>query len=61
MKQFFAQAVAQQVRLSQAEGASTDPPWMKAFGGLRDLHEENQRIDKLIAEEFGRIDEEEWR
>jgi hypothetical protein len=33
-----------------------DQPWRKAFGGLRDLHRENLRIDRLIAEEFERIE-----
>ena len=34
---------------------------MKAFGGLRDLRRENKRIERVIEEEFERIDEEEWR
>jgi hypothetical protein len=33
---------------------------MKAAGGLRHLHKENIRIQKLIDEEFGRIDPEDW-
>ncbi len=31
-------------------------PWMKSFGGLKHLHDENVRIQKLIDEEFGRMD-----
>ncbi len=38
-----------------------DPPWMKAFGALRDLREETRRIQLIIDEEFGQIDEEDWR
>jgi hypothetical protein len=34
---------------------------MKAFGGLRELHTETKRIDRVIAREFEQIDEEEWR
>jgi hypothetical protein len=37
---------------------SQDPPWMKAFGELRDLSEETRRIQAIIEEEFGKIDEE---
>lgn len=31
-------------------------PWMRSFGALKHLHEENVRIQKLIDEEFGRMD-----
>ena len=31
-------------------------PWMKSIGGLKHMHEENVRIQKLIDEEFGRFD-----
>ncbi len=34
---------------------------MKGFGGLRDLHRETKRIERVIEKEFERIDEEEWR
>jgi hypothetical protein len=34
---------------------------MKAFGGLRDLHRETRRLERVIAGEFESIDEEEWR
>ena len=33
-----------------------DRPWMVLAGGLKHLHEENVRIDRLIATEFGRIE-----
>jgi hypothetical protein len=45
----------------QGTGAPQDPPWMKAFGELRDLREETRRIQAIIDEEFGQIDEEDWR
>ena len=38
-----------------------DPPWMQAFGGLRDLKQETRRIQRIIDREFGEIDEEDWR
>jgi hypothetical protein len=37
-----------------------DKPWMKAFGKLRGLHKENARIDRIIEDEFERIEPEDW-
>ena len=63
LKQFFTEAVTE--RLRRGNGARTqkpvDPPWMQAFGGLRDLKHETRRIQKIIDKEFGQIDEEDWR
>jgi hypothetical protein len=63
LKQFFTEAVTE--RLSRRNGAPArkvfDPPWMRAFGGLRDLKHETRRIQKIIDKEFGQIDEEDWR
>jgi hypothetical protein len=33
-------------------------PWMKAFGKLRHLHKETIRFNRIIEEEFGRIEPE---
>jgi hypothetical protein len=56
LRQFVTEAV--QEKLAAAKPA--DKPWMKALGGLRHLHDENVRIQKLIDEEFGTIDPEDW-
>jgi hypothetical protein len=32
---------------------------MRAFGGLRDLHPESKRLERVVQQEFERIDEEE--
>jgi hypothetical protein len=37
------------------------PPWMQAFGGLRDLHKETKRINRILEQEFQQIEEDEWR
>jgi hypothetical protein len=34
---------------------------MGAFGGLRSLHKETERINRVLEQEFGRIEEDEWR
>ena len=47
-------------KVKLAAGKSADKPWMKAIGGLRHLHDENVRIQKLIDEEFEQIEPEDW-
>jgi len=59
VKRLLTEAVQEKLRTGSAR--TPEQPWMKAFGGLRDLHRENVRIDKAIEEEFERIDEEDWR
>jgi hypothetical protein len=36
-------------------------PWLKAFGGLRQHHKETKRINRVLEQEFERIEEDEWR
>jgi hypothetical protein len=59
LKQLFNEALRERLRTGSAR--TPEQPWMRAFGGLRDLHRENVRIDRSIEEEFERIDEEDWR
>jgi hypothetical protein len=63
LKEFFAEAVRERLRRRQGatSGGEFNPPWMQAFGGLRDLKHETRRIQKIIDKEFGQIDEEDWR
>ena len=42
-------------------GASRQKPWMESFGKLRSLRTETARINRVIEEEFGRIEPEDWR
>ena len=58
MKEFVTQAI--EMRLN-AQTFSTEKPWMKAFGGLSHLQQENRKVGKLIAEEFGRVDARDWK
>jgi hypothetical protein len=37
-----------------------DKPWMQSFGKLRQLRKDLARIDRIVDEEFERIDPEEW-
>jgi hypothetical protein len=59
LKQLFTEALREQLRRHTPEQAQ-DKPWMRAFGGLRQLHKENKRLERIIATEFESIDEEEW-
>jgi hypothetical protein len=38
-----------------------DKPWMRTFSQLHDLHSENQRIDKIIEQEFEKIEPVDWK
>jgi hypothetical protein len=58
LKEFFTEAIQHQLR---RKAEPTAKPWENAFGGLRDLHRENLRLQKLITAEFETIDEEQWR
>ena len=56
LRQFVTEAVQEKI----AAARSADKPWIKTIGGLRHLHDENVRIQKLIDDEFEKIDPEDW-
>jgi murein endopeptidase len=56
LRQFVTDAVEEKL----CTNAGGEKPWMRSFGGLRHLHKENVRIQKLIDDEFEKIDPEEW-
>jgi len=56
LRQFVTEAVEEKLAAAKPD----DKPWMKALGGLRHLHDENVRIQKLIDEEFETIEPEDW-
>ncbi|MCB1129783.1 MAG: hypothetical protein KDN05_01555 [Verrucomicrobiae bacterium] len=59
MKQFVTEALEEKLRSDSSQGApAPSPPWMRGFGALADLREENRRLEGLIAEEFGKIEPE---
>ena len=57
LRQFVSDAVEQKLRVGAKAG---DKPWMRMVGGLRHLRKETARINRLIEEEFERIESEEW-
>ncbi len=54
LKTWVNEAIAEKVR------QLNNPPWMKGFGQLRHLREETRRIERVIADEFSRIEPEDW-
>jgi hypothetical protein len=57
LRQFVTEAVEEKLR---ASSSASETPWMKGFGGLKHLHKENLRIERIIEEEFEKIDPEGW-
>lgn len=49
------EALADKLR---AQGERDGKPWMKAFGKLRHLRKETARINRIIEDEFDRIEPE---
>ena len=43
-------------KLQQQTNGRNDKPWLRTFGKLRDLRKETVRINRLIEEEFDRIE-----
>ena len=57
LKQLVQEALAE--KLARMNGAkSAQKPWMALAGGLKHLHAENLRIDRVIATEFDQIEPE---
>ena len=55
LRQFVTEAVEEKLAAARTHA---DKPWMKSFGALRHLHDENVRIQKIIDDEFEKIDPE---
>ena len=59
LRQFVSEALEEKVTALEAvRSGSVEPPWMRGFGALADLHLETSKIEALIAEEFEVLDEE---
>jgi hypothetical protein len=58
LRQFISDALSEKLRVPSS---SEEKPWMKTFGALRHLHGETVQIDRLVEDEFGTIEPEDWR
>ena len=56
LKQLVNEALEEKLRAA----ASAEPPWRKHFGKLRGHKAELSKVDAAIAEEFEKIDPDEW-
>lgn len=57
LREFVTEAVKDKL------AATTKPdekPWIKLAGGLKHLHKETERINRIIEEEFEQIEPEDW-
>ena len=58
LREFVTQAVREKLA---AESLRPERPWVKHMGKLKHLHEETKRVNRLINENFEKIDTEMWR
>lgn len=58
LRQFITDAVEERLKTAELQAKK---PWMKHFGGLRHRKAETERIQRVIDEEFGRIEPEDWK
>ena len=55
LRQFVTEAVEDKIKAEERPGIK---PWMQGAGGLRRLRKETARINRLIEEEFEKIEPE---
>jgi hypothetical protein len=55
LRQYVTQAVADKLA---ADDRASEKPWTKLAGGLKHLHKETERINRIIEEEFEKIEPE---
>jgi hypothetical protein len=56
LRRFVTEAVEEKLKT-----AGREKPWMKMAGGLRHLRKETARIQRVIDDEFDRIEPEDWK
>ena len=56
LRELVTEALAEKLRVEERQ----DKPWLKMFGRLRNLRSETARINRIIEEEFGRIEPRDW-
>jgi hypothetical protein len=58
LRQFVTEAVEDKLKASPA---LSKKPWVRHMGKLKHLHQETERINRLIEEDSEKIDPEMWR
>jgi hypothetical protein len=57
LRAFVTEAVSEKL---EASLKGEEKPWVRLAGGLRHLHKETQRLNRIIHTEFEKIDPEDW-
>jgi len=57
LKQLITESLQQRV-MSQSQETKPEPSWRRAFGAMRSYRKENRRVERLIQEEFERVEPE---
>ena len=58
LREFVTEAVKDKLA---ANAKTSNRPWVRLMGGLKHLHKETERINRLIEENCEKIDPEMWR
>lgn len=58
LREFVTEAVKDKLTV---EAKAAEKPWLNSMGKLKHLRKETERINRLIDEEFEKIDPEMWR
>ena len=64
LKQLFTEAIEDKLRHGKPRAEADGPPGMRLYGAFaksEEMRAETRRIQKLIDEEFERIDLEDWK
>lgn len=61
LKNFLTEALKEKLAAAPKNAAAVAPPHMNAFGGLRRWHAETRRVQRVIDQEFSRINAEDWK
>jgi hypothetical protein len=62
LKDLLTDAVREHLQRGASDSPRNQPPrWMSAFGALRSLHKETQRINRVLEREFEQIEVDQWR
>lgn len=57
LRELVSEALAEKLQVQENQ----DKPWMNGFGKLRSLRKETAEINRVIEEEFGQVEPEDWR
>jgi hypothetical protein len=57
LRELVTEALTERLRVRGAN----EKPWMASFGKLRNLKAETVRVNRIVEQEFGQIDPEDWR